>query len=805
MEENHDPALIPLYRSHTRAPTVAGETINSYAHRMDRIVAYLTSTVYCNEEEHRVLLNALRDVWNYIKNDIESREYVLSAVITGESTSPTSDGDENGHSGPAVTGSLDQESFQTGIAELDIGDDGDHSRDAIYRFIDEGKITRSIGTNTGSGPENPSVMMDPEDFHQDQYHLSGTPAEWLEFVTKEQASISTSSDRDLMIFDVDTGDDNPKETARILALFCPICSGPRHDIKDCPANIIRIQKQKKEPENPAGKPKFCWNCNKYGHNKKTCREVGNVKEGMEGLKEEMGDQDARLCTNCNYYGHVVSDCWSPGGGKVGKRPLVYLDGVICSNCKNYGHQIDTCWAPGGAREGKGFKKGELFSGDDFMCPNCMHAGHNIETCWAPGGGREGEGIQKRSISRGGPTCTNCKLAGHTAEECWAMGGRMEGQRQPEIETGRGLTCPNCRQHGHTFMKCRANWVKNEEKNSRIGLTCTNCKRDGHTIETCWVAGGANEGRGPQRDCIRRDGPTCSNCKRVGHTIEYCWGNGGGLEGQAPRRAKSKSIDKTISGKAPSASQQDPFFSYIITDGGSSTPPPMPNPFDRFRYRIIIDSACTNHVTWRRDLFVTYTALKPGEKRIALADGSLLSVDGIGTIAVDLTMGDGNPGTRVEFKNAIHFKNATTTLLSLAQLRHSDIQATFAESQGFHIKCRATNTTIGKTVQVGRLYALLVKDQNLASGSTSSVTQPRPQIVVDKVHDPQEQCGCPRCRNYVSPLSRAGWEVVLVPQWMGIPIVAAYGFTASRSLLAKFLLVFLFCSFTMGIAIYLLWL
>lgn len=804
MDDNSDTALVSLFRFHTRTPTVAGETISSYVLRMDKTVAYLTNTVYENEEEHHVLLNALRDVWDYIKDDIESREYVLSAVITGGSTPPTAGADENGDSGPAVAGY--QENFHTRIAEMGVGDDERLSRNAISRYIDVGSITSSIRTNTISDPGSPWVMMDSDDFKQDEYDLSRTPSEWLEYVTNEQASSPTSSESDLIIFDSDTGEDNREETARILALFCPICRGPRHNIKDCPANIIRIRNQKRESSGPVSQAKFCWNCNQYGHNKRTCRAVGGIRE-MEEVKGEMGDQDALLCRHCNHYGHIVSDCWSPGGVKEGQRPLVYLDGVICSNCTIHGHQIDTCWAPGGAREGKWSKKGGFVTEYDVVCPNCKHAGHIIETCWAPGGGKAGRRIKKQSFSRGGLTYTNCKLVGHSAEECRTMGGAIEGQAQPDKDPGRGLTCSNCRQNGHTFKTCQQKWVKNEEQNSRFGLTCTNCKRDGHTIKTCWVPGGEKEGRGPPRDSMRRDGPTCSNCKRVGHTIETCWGNGGGLEGQAPRRVKTKSSDKTITAKALSASQENPSFTYVITDGGSSTTPPMPNPFNNFRYRIIIDSACTNHVTWRKDLFVTYTALKPGEKRIALADGTLLSVHGVGTIAVDLTMGDGNPdspSTRVELKDVIHFKNATSTLLSLAQLRDSDIQATFAESEGFRIKSRTNGTIIGKTVPVGRLYALLVKGQNHPTGSTSSVTKPRPQVLIDEVHDVQEECVCPRCRNGVSPLSGAGWEVFLVPQWMGVPMVAAFSFTTSRAFLIKFLLAFLVSSLTMGTAIYLLW-
>lgn len=850
--DDFDPATMRPFSRLESTTWVNEETLDAYIRRMERIVTYLTYTIYDNEEEHLVLLHGLRDVWDLIKHHIQAGDYAkrsedertfvdAGAIFSEGSSSRFVDANEHDLTKAAITQLMDAENYRRGMTQLDGGEDEQLSKRAISRYINEAdyhlsKRTPSRSTNThdvstgessrltNEGNHNhldgrttrftnlsggSSRFMDPEDSNPDEYDLSRTANQYNYPVAEKQAS--SSSESDLMIFESDSSKGSSKansaETTRLLALFCPVCRGPKHTTEECPGKKVSTENHQPYTGNTGRQMRFCSNCKQGGHSKKTCWAVGGGREGQRVLKPESCSPDYMICSNCSHYGHHISNCWAPGGGKDGQKPSrIYPDIIACSNCKRLGHQIGTCWATGGGMAGQKPPKGEIVY-DDTVCPNCLHCGHVVEMCWAPGGGRAGQGTQRKAMSRDGPICANCKLEGHRTEECWAMGGGMEGRAPQDIDPGRGLTCSNCRQQGHTAKTCGTNDVKKEAQKayiSRAGLTCTNCKRDGHTIMSCWMAGGGREGQAPHRDAGRRGGPICANCKREGHSIETCWGHGGGLAGQAPRRPKPKNSDTTTANG--SSVKEDTLFCYAITEAGS-TSTPTPNPFNNFRNRILVDSACTNHVTWRKDLFVTYKALRPGEKKIALADGSLLSVDGVGTIAVNLTMEDGNPdspGTTVELKNVIHFKHSTTTLLSLAQLRESDIQATFAEGTGFFMKHRATNAIIGKTVLVGRLYVLLVKGQNLVAGSTSSVSQSRRQVVADEINrvdervGVDEECGCPRCLNDIGD---AGDEGLLGTRGMRVFKDAVVKFVGRPSLVS--LMVFMVCSSIMGVAFYIL--
>lgn len=463
-------------------------------------------------------------------------------------------------------------------------------------------------------------------------------------------------------------------------------------------------------------------CSEPEHAVNDCKGDG-ARTRIEQLNGETTGLKTNDYPNCEYGVHWVEDCSALRGGMECQRPSnSYQYPITCSNCKNRGHHFMNCWFPGGEMHGQKPKRGEINIQNGIPCSNCFHSGHVVETCWAGGGGKAGQGLQKKYMSHD-RKCGNCNLKGHTFEECWALGGPMEGQVSQEADLGRGLTCSNCRRHGHSVKTCEENDSRKGNQGtkkiyvSRAGLSCTNCKRDGHIIDTCWMSGGGLEGQGPPRVTIRHGGPVCRNCKREGHTHSTCWGNGGGLEGLVPRRPKKN--HNIISTNNDSTTVD----STLLCSFGTTK---ADNIFDPVRNRIIIDSGCTNHVTWRKDLFVTYTALKPGEKRIALVDGRLLDVDGVGTIALPLRIGNGNPdspGTMVEFKDVIHFKSASTTILSLSQLSEGDIRVKFIEGMGFFLRSRSTNVVVGKAVLADRLYVLLVHSQNHGAASTSSASHP----------------------------------------------------------------------------------
>lgn len=211
--------------------------------------------------------------------------------------------------------------------------------------------------------------------------------------------------------------------------------------------------------------------------------------------------------------------------------------------------------------------------------------------------------------------------------------------------------------------------------------------------------------------------TCGNCKRFGHTKEQCYSVGGDQEGKGPQNRRRRGIKKpnTVNAAIGSTPSLDAsmFYGGFYSDVQSPTKanqvedhtpePSLISGLGSIKNLILVDSACTHHMTWRRELFSGYRALNPGERKIRVANGELVDVTGIGTITLPLFAPGGV--SPMDFHDVLHVSGIGTTLLSSGQLDQSGILLQHVLGKGIRLLCEGA--LIGKAALIGRLYVLLV--------------------------------------------------------------------------------------------------
>ena len=130
----------------------------------------------------------------------------------------------------------------------------------------------------------------------------------------------------------------------------------------------------------------------------------------------------------------------------------------------------------------------------------------------------------------------------------------------------------------------------------------------------------------------------------------------------------------------------------------------------------LDSGCTQHVSGNRSLFVSYNALRPGERRARLANNEAFDVAGLG----DIEMQVWHPGlgqTRiVRVQSVLHVPEcADNNLLSVSQLEHIGMHITFCGAQG--VKITRDGRCLAEVARSGDMYVVRSTGCNGAGKAT----------------------------------------------------------------------------------------
>lgn len=134
---------------------------------------------------------------------------------------------------------------------------------------------------------------------------------------------------------------------------------------------------------------------------------------------------------------------------------------------------------------------------------------------------------------------------------------------------------------------------------------------------------------------------------------------------------------------------------------------------------LIDSGCSNHMTWRSDIFTRLRKSLPRENQIHTANGELVDAIGIGTISISLQTGSPRESI-LTLRNVLLVEGLHTTLLSVSQLDDPGIHKSVIQGKGMHLKNSANTPPFNKATKTGGLYVLLTtKPPELALGATTS--------------------------------------------------------------------------------------
>jgi transposase InsO family protein len=209
--------------------------------------------------------------------------------------------------------------------------------------------------------------------------------------------------------------------------------------------------------------------------------------------------------------------------------------------------------------------------------------------------------------------------------------------------------------------------------------------------------------------------TCHNCKKPGHLKADCWSPGGGKEGQGPRRRKRNGKDRV--NNAEDVEEDLPADAFVVvedTEGEEETVLAAGESIGQW----YADSAATSHITNRREIFETYTAIKTRVRGI----GSTAKAIGRGSVTLQCKI---NGKTRLlNLKSVLHIPDAPNNLVSIGRL----------EDAGGWMKIKTRRLTLmngqDETIATGnyvnRMYLLDAesvqpKEEALVASSKETVT------------------------------------------------------------------------------------
>jgi len=165
--------------------------------------------------------------------------------------------------------------------------------------------------------------------------------------------------------------------------------------------------------------------------------------------------------------------------------------------------------------------------------------------------------------------------------------------------------------------------------------CKHCNKLGHPPFKCW----------------RRPDAKCNKCNQLGHEAIICRNQS---EQQDVNQSEQKDVDAQFANE-----EEDVLF---IATGFS-------NNISSASW--LIDSGCTNHMTYDKKLF---KKLKPSKiSKVKIGHGGHISVKGIGTIAVAT-----HSGTKT-ITDVLYVPNIDQNLLSVGQLLQKGFQVFFEDN------------------------------------------------------------------------------------------------------------------------------
>jgi len=186
---------------------------------------------------------------------------------------------------------------------------------------------------------------------------------------------------------------------------------------------------------------------------------------------------------------------------------------------------------------------------------------------------------------------------------------------------------------HQESSSENNKIQSNSKFSRRNYPpCQHCGRTGHSPFKCW----------------KRPDAKCSKCNQLGHEAVIC---------------RSKLEKQEANAQIADQEEEDQIFvaTCFATKSSSES--------------WLIDSGCTNHMTYDRTLF---TDLKPAETaKVRIGNGDYISAKGKGTIAITT-----NSGTK-KISDVLYVPNIDQNLLSVGQLIEKGFKV-FFEDWCYHI-------------------------------------------------------------------------------------------------------------------------
>ena len=225
--------------------------------------------------------------------------------------------------------------------------------------------------------------------------------------------------------------------------------------------------------------------------------------------------------------------------------------------------------------------------------------------------------------------------------------------------------------------------------NRDNLWCSYCKKPRHTRERCWKL----HGKPPSRDWIPRGEQSKTQGQAYVATIQENAAkpqdfNGFNQEEIERLRSLISTLEKPLgtcslvySGKSPS---------FIGLNVSATT----------FANSWVMDSGATDHMTHSPHFFLTYSPC-PSSKKIATANGSFITVAGIGDVKLKLSL---------VLKNVLHVPTLSTNLISIQKLTQ-DSNCNVIFYQDFCVsQDKGSGRKIGRARERDGLYYLEAQSQ-----------------------------------------------------------------------------------------------
>ena len=193
----------------------------------------------------------------------------------------------------------------------------------------------------------------------------------------------------------------------------------------------------------------------------------------------------------------------------------------------------------------------------------------------------------------------------------------------------------------------------------------------------------------QRQSHKHDGkcascktrPFCEYCKKLGHLESKCWKKFPHLN---PHKKKA------ISAFIASHTDDDPVVCLVAKYQKAGIPEESQDWF--------IDSGCSNHMTYNKSLFLSYTSSP--ESNVKLGNGQKAHVMGIGNIDVNILVN--GKSTRCRLMNVLHVPHLGYQLLSVPTWDKQGLETTFKSGR---VRVLRDGVLCASGTMYGNLYKL----------------------------------------------------------------------------------------------------